>query len=59
MAFQPPISGLPRNVAIGDKVQFEFVMPKDGEPTLTDIRPITPAPASVPPKAAPANGAAR
>lgn len=67
MVFQPPLSGLPRNVAIGDKVQFDFVMPKDGEPTLTDIRPITPAsspaptpaPASVPPKAAPANGAAR
>ena len=60
MAFQPPISGLPRNVAIGDKVQFDFVMPKDGEPTLTDIRPITPAPtpAPAPPKAAPANGAA-
>ena len=57
MAFQPPISGLPRNVAIGDKVQFEFVMPKDGEPTLTDIRPITPAP--VPAKASATTGAPR
>ena len=55
MAFQPPVSGLPRNVAIGDNVQFDFVMPKGGEPTLTDIRPITPAPAPAPtPSKAPA-----
>ena len=61
MVFQPPVSGLPRNVAIGDNVQFDFVMPKDGEPTLTDIRPITsaPTPAPAPSKATPASGAAR
>ena len=43
MVFRPPASGLPRDVAVGDKVQFDFAMPKGGEPTLTDIRPITPA----------------
>ena len=61
MAFQPPAKGLPRNVAVGDKVQFDFVMPKDGEPTLTDIRPITSAPAPAPTsaKATPANGASK
>ena len=48
MAFQPPVSGLPRNVAVGDQVQFEFVLPKDGEPTLTDIRPIAPLSAPAP-----------
>ena len=37
MTFQPPASGLPRNVAVGDQVQFEFVMPKDADPTLTGI----------------------
>ncbi len=40
MEFKAPASGMPRNVAQGDKVQFEFVMPKDGEPTLTSITPI-------------------
>ena len=59
MAFQPPVSGLPRNVAVGDKVQFEFVMPKGGEPTLTDIRPITPAPAPTPSKATATTGVPR
>ncbi len=61
MAFQPPTSGLPRNVAVGDKVQFDFVMPKGGEPTLTDIRPITPAPtpAPTPSKATATTGAPR
>ncbi len=54
MAFQPPVGGLPRNVAVGDRVQFEFVLPKDGEPTLTQIGPVATAPA-----AAPAKGAAK
>ena len=56
MAFQPPVSGLPRNVAVGDQVQFEFVLPKDGEPTLTDIRPIASAPVKA---AVPATGASQ
>ncbi|MBC7608675.1 MAG: efflux RND transporter periplasmic adaptor subunit [Polaromonas sp.] len=43
MAFKPRPDGLPRNVAVGDRVQFEFVMPKDGEPTLTGISPILPS----------------
>ena len=50
MAFKPRPDGLPRNVAVGDRVQFEFVVPKDGEPTLTGISPILPdrAPVAVP-----------
>jgi Cu(I)/Ag(I) efflux system membrane fusion protein len=47
MEFKAPASGMPRNVAKGDRVQFEFVMPRDGEPTLTSIQPVAPvAPAS-------------
>ncbi len=46
MAFQPPAGGLPRNVAVGDQVQFEFVLPKDGEPTLTGIGPVASIPSS-------------
>lgn len=57
MAFQPPAGGLPRNVAVGDRVQFEFVLPKGGEPTLTGISPLAPAPASGASK--PATGAVR
>ena len=57
MAFQPPVGGLPRNVAVGDRVQFEFVLPKGGEPTLTGISPLAPAPASGTGK--PATGASR
>ena len=42
MEFKAPAGGMPRNVAKGDKVQFEFVLPKDGEPTLTSITPVAP-----------------
>lgn len=42
MAFKPRPDGLPRNVSVGDRVQFEFVVPKDGEPTLTGISPLLP-----------------
>ena len=45
MTFQPPAAGLPRNLAVGDTVQFEFVLPKDGEPTITQIGPVASAPA--------------
>ncbi len=48
MEFKAPASGMPRNVAKGDSVQFEFVMPPDDAPTLTSITPIAPAPASAP-----------
>ena len=54
MTFQPPARGLPRNVAVGDQVQFEFVMPKDADPTLTGISPLTPSTAGKP-----ASGATR
>ena len=54
MTFQPPASGLPPNVAVGDQVQFEFVMPKDADPTLTGISPMTPSTAGKP-----ASGATR
>lgn len=62
MTFQPPKAGLPRNVAVGDTVQFEFELPKDGEPTITQIGPIATAPATAPPNAsatAPVKGAAK
>ena len=48
MTFQPPASGLPRNVAVGDQVQFEFVLPKDADPTLTGISPLPPSAAGKP-----------
>ena len=48
MTFQPPASGLPRNVAVGDQVQFEFVMPKDADPTLTGISPLAASAAGQP-----------
>lgn len=46
MTFQPPTGGLPRNVAVGDQVQFEFLLPKDGEPTITRIGPVASPPAA-------------
>jgi Cu(I)/Ag(I) efflux system membrane fusion protein len=49
MTFQPPTAGLPRNVAVGDRVQFEFVLPKDGEPTITRIGPVASAAAAAKP----------
>ena len=55
MEFRAPASGMPRNVAKGDRVQFEFVMPKDGEPTLTSITPIAP----FTPTSTPVSGASR
>ncbi len=54
MAFQPPAGGLPRNVAVGDQVQFEFVLPQGAAPTLTGISPLPPSGA-----AKPASGATR
>lgn len=48
MEFKAPASGMPRNVAKGDQVQFEFVMSDENGPTLTTITPsaataVTPA----------------
>ena len=48
MEFKAPVEGMPRNVAKGDRVQFEFVMPKDDGPTLTSITPIAPTPGPLP-----------
>jgi Cu(I)/Ag(I) efflux system membrane fusion protein len=48
MEFKAPAGGMPRNVAKGDRVQFEFVMPKDGEPTLTSITPVAPVSPQLP-----------
>lgn len=57
MDFKLPEAGLPRNVEVGDTVQFQFVWPKGGEPTLTSISPVAPAPSS--PSPAPATAASR
>ena len=43
MEFKAPASGMPKNVAKGDQVQFDFVMSKDDGPTLTSITPIAPS----------------
>ena len=61
MAFKPRPDGLPRNVAVGDRVQFEFVVPKGGEPTLTGISPLLPDRPSTPTmtSTAPRAGASR
>jgi membrane fusion protein, copper/silver efflux system len=48
MTFQPPAGGVPRNVAVGDRVEFEFLLPKDADPTLTGISPLPPFAAGKP-----------
>ena len=40
MGFTLPASGLPRNVAVGDTVAFEFTMPKEGVYKITTITPV-------------------
>ena len=55
MEFKAPARGMPRNIAKGDQVQFEFTMNKDGEFTLTSITPL----ASASPAPAPKAGASR
>ncbi|MEO6626404.1 MAG: efflux RND transporter periplasmic adaptor subunit, partial [Burkholderiaceae bacterium] len=51
MEFKAPANGMPRNVAKGDQVQFEFVMDKDGEPILTTITPVAPVTGAQAPRA--------
>ena len=51
MEFKAPVAGMPRNVAKGDQVRFEFVIPKDGELTLTTITPLAPERVPVAPRA--------
>ena len=55
MEFKAPAGGMPRNVAKGDRVQFEFVMPKDSEPTLTSITPVAPVTPAPPQPGSPAS----
>jgi Cu(I)/Ag(I) efflux system membrane fusion protein len=51
MEFVAPAQGMPKNIAKGDQVQFEFVLPKDEAPTLTQITPAVPTPGSKIPSA--------
>ena len=46
MEFKAPPSGMPKNIAKGDMVQFDFVMSKDDGPALTSITPLKPAAAA-------------
>ncbi len=63
MEFKLPADGLPRNVAVGDTVQFEFLQPPGGDLQLSRIVPVAPSPVAPNPAAAPAapaiKGAAR
>ena len=54
MEYPAPRPVVPRNVAVGDKVTFEFKRTADGQFELTSITPRADAP--VAPKAAPASG---
>ncbi|MGV8900441.1 MAG: efflux RND transporter periplasmic adaptor subunit [Burkholderiaceae bacterium] len=45
MGFNVPASGLPKNIAVGDKVAFEIRAAKDGMFEIATIAPITAAPA--------------
>ncbi|MBC7779359.1 MAG: efflux RND transporter periplasmic adaptor subunit [Proteobacteria bacterium] len=42
MDFKPPSNGLPRGLATGDKVNFEFYLEPDGVPRLTAMSPVAP-----------------
>ncbi len=42
MDFKLPQGGAPRGVAVGDRVDFEFYMPKEGAPQLTRVSPLPP-----------------
>jgi len=43
MDFKLPPAGALRNVQVGDRVTFEFLVDKEGLPQLTKITPITPS----------------
>lgn len=50
MDFKVPLKGsLPRNLEVGDPVNFEFYMDADGMPQLTRLSPMAPEPKTVPP----------
>ena len=42
----PPPSAIPRNIAVGDAIAFEFMLGPDG-PQLTRISPVAPEPKPV------------
>lgn len=42
----PPANDLPRNLAAGDRVSFEFYMDAEGLPQLTRVSPLAAAPAA-------------
>jgi Cu(I)/Ag(I) efflux system membrane fusion protein len=44
MEFKRPPRGLPRGLAVGDDVGFEFYMDADNQAQLTSIAPLAPAP---------------
>ena len=44
MDFKKPSTGLAKGIAVGDQVQFDFIMPKDDVPRLTNVRPVAPPP---------------
>jgi membrane fusion protein, copper/silver efflux system len=48
MDFKPPAKGVPRGIAVGDRVDFEFTMDAEGPQItrLTRLPPLTKAPAS-------------
>ncbi len=46
MGFKPPPAGLPRNVAPGDRVAFDFERRPDGAVALVSISPLADAPAA-------------
>ena len=55
MAFKPPARGIPRGMAAGDRVDFEFTMGADG-PQITHLTLLPPAPpktSAATPKATP------
>ena len=57
MTFKPPAQGIPRGIATGDRVDFEFVMDSEG-PQITRLTRLPPK-APTAGMAAPASGAAR
>jgi Cu(I)/Ag(I) efflux system membrane fusion protein len=59
MDFKPPERGLPRGLAAGDRVDFEFFMDAEGLPQLTAMRRLAPAPQSASVASAPAAGASK
>ena len=43
MGFKLPKSGLPSNIAVGDRVSFDFAQSGEGEYQINTITPIAPA----------------